>query len=664
MPENPATNDPERPSPAGEVPASGRRKVAAAILAMVCGLGAVGALLVGLSDAALAPLLGPLAILAAAGALWVAADSERRRLASECARLKSDNTEMAVRLGTLEATSRELHQSRERYRSLIDARKETEKALLESRRRAEAANQAKSGFLAAVSHEFRTPLNGILGLTGLLLESNLTPDQRTYGQAVHSSGEALLNLVDDMLDFSRIEAGRLDLRPVPTDVAAMLQDIGELLAGRAHAKSIDLAIDPGIALPSAVLVDPHRLRQVLINLVGNAVKFTESGGVTLKATRHPGAGPGLEQIAFAVEDSGPGIDPGEVERVFDEFEQIDIAPSRRHGGTGLGLTISRRIVRGMGSDISHSERAGGGTIFSFVLELPVVETAPDFDSRGLSGRSVMILAPGGPEAPVLARDLAMAGADVRLVRNLVEAAALAGAASAADLAYDAVLVDQRISPEPFAALARLREAAGRRLAAVVLIEPGKRGAIEALHDAGFDAYLVRPVRRKSALKIVTEVVGAQGGFRADPEDIRPVFRKPASAENPVDILLAEDNVINALLVRSVLEGLGHRVTEVRDGTAAIAAVVKADKPFAAILMDLHMPGLDGIAAAAAIREFEGRQGRARAAILALTADVSAATRAQAVEAGIDAILEKPIAPERLRQVLAEMTDQPAASSTA
>lgn len=659
MPENPATSDSERP-PAADASAPGGRNVAIAILAMVCGLGAVGMFLIGLTDPALAPVLGPLAILAAACALWVATDSERRRLACVCERLTGENAAMAE---SLEATGRELRESQERYRSLIDARKETEQALLESRRRAEAANQAKSGFLAAVSHEFRTPLNGILGLTGLLLESNLTPDQRTYGQAVHSSGEALLNLVDDMLDFSRIEAGRLDLRPAPTDIAAMLQDIGELLAGRAHGKSIDLAIDIGIGLPASVMVDAHRLRQVLINLVGNAVKFTESGGVTLKASTQSGAGSGRERIAFAVEDSGPGIDPDQVERVFDEFEQIDTAPSRRHGGTGLGLAISRRIVRGMSSDIKHSARSGGGTIFSFVLDLPVEASASRFDNRSLAGRSIMILAPGGPEAPVLARDLAMSGADVRLARNLVEAAALVGAASAADLAYDAVLVDQRISPEPSAVLTRLRQAAGRRVAAVVLIEPGRRGAIKALNDAGFDAYLVRPVRRKSALRIVSDVIAAQGGFRADPEDMRPVSRKPAVAENPVDILLAEDNAINALLVRSILEGLGHRVTEVRDGTAAIAAFVKGDRVFAAILMDLHMPGLDGIAAAAAIREFEERQGRQRAVILALTADVSAATRAQAVKAGIDAVLEKPIAPEKLRQILAEMTDQPAASST-
>ena len=547
----------------------------------------------------------------------------------------------------------------------IDARKETEHALLDARRRADAANQAKSGFLAAVSHEFRTPLNGILGLAGLLLESNLTADQETYASGVHSSGEALLRLVDDMLDFSRIEAGRLDLRPEATHIEALLQEIGELLAGRAHAKAIDLAIAPGRDLPSGVLVDATRLRQVLINLVGNGVKFTETGGVALGAEWHPGRDPHGGRMVFSVEDSGPGIDPAEAERIFGEFEQIDTAPNRRHGGTGLGLAISRRIVRRMGGDISVGPRKGGGSAFSFALDLPLVEDAPRPAHQDLTGRSIMLLAPGAAEPAALARDLEAAGASVRVVHDLVDAAALAGAASAAALAYDAVLVDHRIQPDPVAALSRLREAAGGHLPAAILIEPARRGAIEALRDAGFDAYLVRPVRRSSLLKIVADISAGEGVFRADPEDLRPrLSRSPRPAVTRLEVLLVEDNEINALLVRAVLEGLGHRVTEVREGAAAIEAVTNSDGRFAAILMDLHMPGLDGIAAARAIRAFEARTGRPRAAILALTADVLAETRAEAAAAGIDSVLEKPIAPERLRQMLAEIAPQPVGSSAA
>jgi PAS domain S-box-containing protein len=761
-----ASNDAAPPPPAGAENAApaGRRKVALAILAMGCGLGTVGGLLVVLAAPALAPVLGPFAIFAIAFALWGAAHADHRRLAAELDRLAGENARLATRLESLADTAWELRESEERYRSLIeaegdvvvhrdrdgnvtfvnaaftetfglardrvlglplalsplaevagtttrdagerdivardirlatrsgprwyswvdirvrdekgalgpvysvardiDARKETERTLRDASKRAEAASQAKSGFLAAVSHEFRTPLNGILGLTGLLLESDLPADQETYARGVRSSGEALLRLVDDMLDFSRIEAGRLDLRPETADIEALLQEIGELLAGRAHAKAIDLAVAPGLDLPG-VLVDGPRLRQVLINLVGNGIKFTDAGGVTLRAKRSADPDGRTVRIGFSVEDSGPGIDPAEAERIFGEFEQIDSAPNRRHGGAGLGLAISRRIVRHMGGDIVLSPRPGGGSIFSFSLDLPLVGDAVEAPSRALAGRSIMVLASGTTEPSVLIEDLMAAGASIRLVHDAVAAAALAGAAAAAALPYDAVLIDQRIAPDPVAALSRLRAAAGRMLPAAVLIEPAGRSRIESLREAGFDAYLVRPVRRSSLLRIVGDIIGAKGGFRPDPEDLRPrASRIPARAPARLKILLVEDNEINALLARAVLEGLGHAVTEVRDGAAAVDAVTGSEEHFAAILMDLHMPGIDGIAASRIIRNFERRLGRPRAAIMALTADVLAETRAEAAAAGIDAVLEKPIAPERLRRMLAEIAPQPVGSSAA
>jgi signal transduction histidine kinase/CheY-like chemotaxis protein len=533
----------------------------------------------------------------------------------------------------------------------ITARKDVEQALVDARQKAEAASQAKSRVLATVSHEFRTPLNGILGLTGLLGETELTPDQETYARAVHSSGEALLALVDDMLDFSKIEAGRLDLHPEPTDLEALLQEIVELLAGRAHIKGIDIAAEIVGEVPAIVNVDPARLRQVLINLVGNGVKFTEKGGVTLSASvALDGA------ITFAVSDSGPGIAPKDAERLFDEFEQMDTALSRRHGGAGLGLAISRRIVRRMGGDVILSGRAGGGSIFSFTLALPATVGAPAVSENSLAGRSFLILAPEGAEPPVLARHLAYAGATARIARNLNEAAGLIGAATAAGEIHDAILIDGRAMPDPAMALARLREAAGRSVPAAVLIEPGRRGEVDTLRNAGFDAYLVRPVRRSSLLRIAGEIASTSGGFRIDPGDARP--RKtsvPRRAAESLDVLLAEDNEINALLARAVLEGLGHTVTEVRDGAAAVEAARQKGSGFPAILMDLHMPGLDGLAAARAIREWERTTGAPRAAILAVTADVLEETRIAAKAAGIDAVLEKPMTPDSLRRALAELT---------
>jgi signal transduction histidine kinase/CheY-like chemotaxis protein len=534
----------------------------------------------------------------------------------------------------------------------ITARKDVEQALEDARRKAEEASQAKSRVLATVSHEFRTPLNGILGLTGLLRETSLTPDQETYARAVHSSGEALLALVDDMLDFSKIEAGRLDLHAEPTDLEALLQEIAELLASRAHIKGIDIAAEIGAGVPASVMVDPARLRQVLINLAGNGVKFTEKGGVALSVTAAEDG-----RLTFMVADSGPGIPEAEAERLFDEFEQMDTALTRRHGGAGLGLAISRRIVRRMGGDIEFAPRPGGGATFSFTLAL-VPMAAATHRAAELAGRSFLILAPEGAEPSALSRQLAEAGAEARIAGSLNEAAALIGAASAAEEMHNAVFIDARIAQSPAHALARLREAAGGALPAAVLIEPGKRNEIEALRQAGFDAYLVRPVRRASLLRIAGELVtpGAEG-FRIDPSDARP--RQPAvprRAAAGMDILLAEDNEINALLARAVLEGLGHTVTEVRDGASALDAARGRPQGFPVIVMDLHMPGIDGLSAAQAIREWETAFGLPRSAILAVTADVMEETRAAAKAAGIDAVLEKPMTPDALRRALAELTE--------
>ncbi len=633
-------------------PVSQPRRVAAGFFAAAAGLGILVASAIAWTQPNLAPFIAPAVVLIGAAALWGAHHADSQRLAAGVAHLVQENRRLAEQVEQLSDVAWELHESDERYRSLTEARQ-----------RAEAANQAKSRVLATVSHEFRTPLNGILGLTGLLMETPLTPDQETYARAVHSSGEALLALVDDMLDFSRIEAGRLELRPTPTDIESLLQEIAELLAARAHAKGIDIAADVDAALPAAVMVDAARLRQVLINLAGNGVKFTETGGVTLGAHERGEPSVGRIALAFSVADTGPGIAPDEAERLFGEFEQSDSALTRRHGGAGLGLAISRRIVRQMGGDLTVTPATGGGSLFRFALELEIVPGAvrPSADRLAQAGRAVLIVAPAGAEPPVLARHLAEDGVEARLLNTTNEAAAVIGAAAAAGQPHDAVLVDARVMADAAAALSRIREAAGRRVPAAVLIEPGRRGDIEHLREAGFDAYLVRPVRRASLTRIIGEIGGGDGSFRVDPSDARPRQMAPARrAGATLSVLLAEDNEINALLARAVLEGLGHEVTEVRDGVAAVRAASGRRGGFDAILMDLHMPGLDGLHAVRAIRDHERAEGLAPAAILAVTADVLAETRAAARAAGIDAILEKPMTPDALRQALAEVTARNAA----
>ncbi len=634
-------------------PISAPHRVAAGLFAFAAGFGVLAASAVAWTMPPLAPFIAPAVVLLGAVALWGAAHADHERLAGDLTHLAQENRRLAEKVEQLSDVAWELHESDERYRSLTEARQ-----------RAEAANQAKSRVLATVSHEFRTPLNGILGLTGLLMETPLTPDQETYARAVHSSGEALLALVDDMLDFSRIEAGRLELRPSPTDVESLLQEIAELLAARAHAKGIDIATDVARALPAAVMVDAARLRQVLINLAGNGVKFTETGGVTLGV--HVADRPSTDRVGltFSVADTGPGIAPEETERLFGEFEQSDSALTRRHGGAGLGLAISRRIVHQMGGELTVAPTAGGGSLFRFTLALDVVASGAEkvaADGEALAGRAVLIVAPSGAEPPVLARHLTDSGVAARLVGSANEAAAVIGAATAAGQPHDAVLIDARMMPDAATALARIREAAGRRVPAAVLIEPGRRGDIERLREAGFDAYLVRPVRRASLTRIVGEIVAGDGSFRVDPSDARPRQKAPLRrAGAPLCVLLAEDNEINALLARAVLEGLGHEVTEVRDGLAAVQAATGRKGGYDVILMDLHMPGLDGLAAVRAIRDHERDHATPPAAILAVTADVLAETRTAARAAGIDTVLEKPMTPDALRQALAEVAARDAA----
>lgn len=633
-------------------PVSPPHRVVAGLFAAAAGIGVLVAAAIVWVQPTLAPVIGPAVVLVGAIALRGAAKADEKRIAGDLTRLADENRRLAEQVEQLSDVAWELHESDERYRSLTEARQ-----------RAEAANQAKSRVLATVSHEFRTPLNGILGLAGLLMETPLTPDQETYARAVHSSGQALLALVDDMLDFSRIEAGRLELRPAPTDVEALLQEIAELLAARAHAKGIDIATDVDPALPAAVMVDAARLRQVLINLAGNGVKFTESGGVTLGAHVADDGKPDRVGLTFSVADTGPGIAPEEAERLFGEFEQSDSQLTRRHGGAGLGLAISRRIVRQMGGDLVVSPADGGGSLFRFRLDLAVAADRHRAGSEpgGLAGRAVLIVAASGAEPPVLARHLIESGATARLAATANEAAAVIGAAAAAGQPHDVVLIEAGAAPDAATALSRIREAAGRRVPAAVLIEPGRRGDIEHLREAGFDAYLVRPVRRASLARIVGEIITGDGGFRVDPSDVRPPrMPPPRRANSTLCVLLAEDNEINALLARAVLEGLGHEVTEVRDGMAAVEAARSRAGGFDAILMDLHMPGLDGLAAVRAIRDHERSRSASPAAILALTADVLAETRAEARAAGVDAVLEKPMTPDSLRRALAEVTARDAA----
>ncbi len=588
------------------------------------------------------PLLAPIAValaMAAAVAATLLAAGRRDRIRRS---LAAENPVLAKALEDVADRAWELHESEERYRSLEEARE-----------RAEQASRAKTRFLATISHELRTPLNGILGLNRLLLDCGLPPAEETYARGVQSSATALLALVEDLLDFSKIEAGRLDIRPEPASLDHLIGEVAEMLAPRAHQKGIDFALDLDPALPARVRVDPARLRQVMLNLAGNAVKFTESGGVTVAVTLEGRSGE-TARLAFIVADSGPGIAPGDAERLFREFEQADSTITRRYGGAGLGLAISRRIVAAMGGVLTVEPRPGGGSVFRFDLDLDGAAGAAH-PLPTLAGRRLLVVMPDGAEAAAVARDLARAGAEARVVATLHAAAALAGAAAAAALPYDTALVDQRSVPEVATAVDALREGAGTPLAVMILIAPAGRGSIARFRDAGFGGYLVRPVRRASLVRLASDCDGAAGGFQADPHDADPASPAPSRrTATGLKVLVAEDDEISALLARAVIEAEGHTVTEVRDGHAAVAVAAAIDARFAVAFLDLHMPGIDGLAAAARIREHEQFAGKPRLPLVALTADALPETRHAAMAAGIDLVIEKPASPATLRAAIADL----------
>lgn len=524
----------------------------------------------------------------------------------------------------------------------ITSRKKAETAMMSARERAEHANQAKSRFLAMVSHEVRTPLNGIMGMATLLADTPLSPEQRTYVGAISTSGTALLALIEDLLDFSKIEADRFDPEPQPTSPRELAESVVELLASRAHGKDIGLGAYVATDVPQIITADLGRVRQVLLNLVGNAIKFTQSGGILLSVTR--GGTPEAETVRFSVLDTGPGLKAEDLERIFDEFEQVDGTSTRSHGGIGLGLAISRRIVTSLGGSIAVRSVLGEGSEFTF--DIPMLEPGGSSLVRGdiLAGRRALILSAVAMEPDAMARTLRSHGAETMVATTVDDALAMARDANV-------VLVDTIIEKPDGAVLHRLRDA-GFGGDAITLITPTDRGRLAEYRANGYGNFLPRPVRGETLLRVIL----MQQTSKDSSESIIRQSRLPDIREQrkgaSLHILVAEDNEINAMLARAALTKAGHTVEVVGNGKAAVDAVLDPEgRRYDLVLMDLHMPVMDGLDAIDAIRRHEEEGGTSAMPILVLSADSQEKTRQTLLSRGASGFVTKPLDPVVLADVI-------------
>ena len=527
----------------------------------------------------------------------------------------------------------------------VTERKALEDALTEARDKAEAASRAKSGFLATMSHEIRTPMNGVLGMARLLMETKLLPEQRTYSEAIQQSGVALLSLIEDILDFSKIESGTVTLEEDEIEPRQIVEGVVELLAPRAHAKGIELVAVIAPDAPELIRVDGIRLRQILTNLVGNAVKFTDKGGV--RVDMRPVEGRERRFLRFEVRDTGVGVPVEKRAEIFDEFVQADSSHARRFGGSGLGLAISKRLVAAMGGEIGVDPAPGGGSLFWFTAPAIAIRDAQPIEAERLAGYRIAFVTRNAVLREGVSSQIRAAGGEVVSLR-------LPGAGEEHPSPnVDAILIDAGTSSQP-----ELPAWPDSGIRSIVLVTPDARSKLADLKAMGIAAFLVKPLRQISlADRIRARQNGAADSFALPAHGelvLTPIAAdpRPRRATRSLNILLAEDNPINALLTRELLRRRGHDVKEVASGESAIA--VMAEERFDLVLTDIHMPGLDGIEAARRIRAHEIATGRARTPIVALTADVLETGKRACQEAGMDGFLAKPVDPAELDAMLAEL----------
>jgi PAS domain S-box-containing protein len=536
----------------------------------------------------------------------------------------------------------------------VTAHKQAEAELRHARDEAEAATKAKSSFLAMMSHEIRTPMNGVMSMAEMLDQTDLSDDQRSMSQIIRSSAAALLTIINDILDFSKIEAGKLDIEAVPFSLLEVVEGAGELVAGRADEKGIGLTVDLDPAIPDRLIGDPTRIRQILLNLMGNAVKFTEAGGVTatVNAIGEPGAD-GTLHLRFAIRDSGIGLSDEQRARLFQPFMQADASTARRFGGTGLGLSICQRLCTMMGGAIGVDSTLGVGSVFWFELPLTIVDPALDRPAARIADARVAAIDFTGADRAALTHLLS--GAGISAVEWLAGAAMPTGAA-------DVVLLSGAGGLAGFTRLQAVAADLARAGAKPVLVAPRSLAStLGAAERAGFFATLTLPLRRHRLWHVIAAALGRAELDRRDSKPDGPIGRwQPppldlAHAAQAV-ILVAEDNRTNQIVISRLLAQLGYAHEIAGNGLEAF--VLWQEKCFGLLLTDFHMPEMDGFQLTRAVRtaETDAANGRRRP-IVALTADALPGTGQQCLDAGMDGYLTKPIDSKALIETLERLLPQ-------